>query len=72
MSEETEETGVTSSRGGEYTERMGGPRRYGPRAPEGYPSKEWHGWMVGGGVSPPRRGITTQSRDGRECTKDID
>ena len=73
MSEETEETGVTSGLGGKYTERMGGPRRHGPREPEGYPSKGWHGWMVVGEVSPPIRGIMPRSRrDGRECTNDID
>ena len=52
LSEETGETGVTSGLGGEYTVRMGGPRRYGPREPEGYPSEGWPGWMVGGEISP--------------------
>ena len=72
LSGETEETGVTSGLGGEYTEGMGGLRRHGPREPEGYPSKGWHGGMVGGEVSPPLRGITPRSRrDDRECTEDI-
>ena len=34
LSEGTEETGVTSGLGGEYTERMDCPRRHGPREPE--------------------------------------
>jgi len=70
---ETEEIRVTSGLGGGYTERMDCPRRHGPRATEGYPSKEWHDWIVGGEVSPPLRGIAPRSRrDGRECTKYID
>ena len=72
LSEETGETGVTSALGGEYTERMGGPRRHDPREPEGSPSEGWPGWMVGEGISPLRLGKPPRSmRDDRECTEDI-